>query len=276
VVKRKRRALLLGAGALVIAALAATICLIVNQRATEDRPSGPASIEVTEMTTGSGVDAITYFVAHVQVASGTDLQAGLAEEGRGAALTQDIAAACGAVFAVNGDYFGARDDGIVIRNGRIYRDAGVRTGLALYEDGRMEIYDETKTSAQKLIDDGVWNAISFGPPLLVDGAIPDGVGFYEVEEDPVWPIQGRSPRTGIGMVEKGHFVFIVVDGRRPGYSKGATMEEFARMFQEQGCTTAYNLDGGGSSLMYFRGEVVNRPWEHDGIQRAISDILFVD
>ena len=237
--------------------------------------SGTTSITITKMTTGSDYDTTTYFVADVQLTSGTDLEAGLAGNGRDTALTSDIAAACDAIFAVNGDYFGARDDGIIIRNGKIYRDDGVRTGLALYKDGHMEVYDETQTSAQELLDNGVWNVISFGPGLVVDGDIPDNVSTYEVERNPEHPIQGRDPRTGIGITDENHFIFIVVDGRQQGYSKGVTMEEFARMFKDLGCASAYNLDGGGSSVMYFMGEVVNNPWGHDGGQRAISDILFV-
>jgi exopolysaccharide biosynthesis protein len=237
--------------------------------------SGTKSISIGTVTTGSGSDAITYYVADVLLTSGTDLQAGLASGGRGTAATSDIAAACDAIFAVNGDYFGARDDGIIIRNGVIYRDDGVRAGLALYQDGRMEVYDETTVSADELLADGVWNTISFGPGLLVNGVTPDNISTYEVERNPEHPIQGRDPRTGIGIIDANHFVFVVVDGRQSGYSKGVTMEEFTQIFKELGCTTAYNLDGGGSSVMYFMGKVVNSPWEHDGGQRAISDILFV-
>jgi exopolysaccharide biosynthesis protein len=237
--------------------------------------SDAAAINITKVTTGSGSDTITYFVADVQLSPGTYPEAGLAGNGRDTAPTADIAAACDAVFAVNGDYFGARDDGIVIRNGEIYRDDGVRTGLALYKDGHLEVYDETRTSAEQLLDDGVWNAISFGPALLVDGDIPDNVSLYEVESNPEHPIQGRDPRTGIGITAENHFIFIVADGRQQGYSKGVTMEEFAQLFKDLGCSTAYNLDGGGSSAMYFMGDTVNSPWQHDGGQRAISDILYV-
>jgi len=236
--------------------------------------SDTVSVSLSKVSTGSGDDTITYYVADVIVASGTELQAGLADGGRGIADTSEIAAAHEAVFAVNGDYFGARDDGIVIRNGEILRDAGVRTGLALYTDGHMEIFDETDTSAEELLDQGVWNTYSFGPALLIDGEIPDDVGYYEVERNPKHPIQGRDPRTGIGIIDDNHFVFVVVDGRDPGYSKGVTLEEFAHIFTDLGCATAYNLDGGGSSTMWFMDELVNSPCGKGG-ERDISDILFV-
>jgi exopolysaccharide biosynthesis protein len=233
------------------------------------------SVTVTKVSTGTGVDAITYYVADVSLAPGTLLQAGLADNGQGTADTSDLADANSAIFAVNGDYFGARDDGIIIRNGEIYRDEPVRTGLALYKDGSMEIFDETQTSAQELLDQGVWNTYSFGPALLIDGEMPDNIGTYEVEQNPQHPIQGRNPRTGIGLIDNNHFVFVVVDGRSAGYSKGVTTEEFAQIFKDLGCTIAYNLDGGGSSTMYFKGEVINSPVNKGG-QRDISDILFVE
>jgi exopolysaccharide biosynthesis protein len=104
--------------------------------------------------------------------------------------------------------------------------------------------------------------------------VPDDIDTYEAVSDPKHPIQGTNPRTGIGILSNNHFVFVVVDGRDPGYSRGVTLAEFAQIFKDLGCTTAYNLDGGGSSTMYFMGEVVNNPSQKHG-ERAVSDILYV-
>jgi exopolysaccharide biosynthesis protein len=138
----------------------------------------------------------------------------------------------------------------------------------------MEVYAESEVSAEQLLADGVWNTFSFGPALLVDGEIADGLDTYEADPNARHPIQGTNPRTGIGVVEANHFVFVVVDGRSPGYSRGVTLEEFAQIFEDLGCTTAYNLDGGGSSTLYFRGSVVNDPSQKNG-ERSVSDILFI-
>ena len=86
-----------------------------------------------------------------------------------------------AIFAINGDYYGFRDTGIIIRNGVIYRDSPAREGLAFYKDGTMVVYDETKTSAEQLLADGVWNTLSFGPALLSDGDIISGIENVEVD-----------------------------------------------------------------------------------------------
>ncbi|MBN1632311.1 MAG: phosphodiester glycosidase family protein, partial [Thermoleophilia bacterium] len=231
------------------------------------------SISISQIQTGSGDDTITYYVADVRPAAGVVLRAGLAGGRDGTADTSDIAAANDAILAINGDYFGARDDGIIVRNGEICRDEGVRPGLALYLDGRMEVYDETETTAEELLDAGVWNTYSFGPALVVDGGIPQGIEYYEVEDDPEHPIQGRDPRTAIGIIGENHYLFVVVDGRDAGYSKGVTVEELAQIMLDLGCDTAYNLDGGGSSTMWFMGELVNDPSGKSG-ERDISDILF--
>jgi len=81
-----------------------------------------------------------------------------------------------------------------------------------------------------------------------------------------------NPRCGIGMVEPGHFVAIVADGRDPKRAFNITLPEFAEIFAEQGVEVAYNLDGGSSAAMIFMGEHIN--W-HSGEspQRSWADAL---
>ena len=240
--------------------------------------SSTMSISISTVVTGAGDATVTYSVADVTVADATTLRAGLADNKFGNNIvedTSDIAAAYDAVFAINGDYYGFRDSGIVIRNGVLYRDDGARTGLAIYADGTMEVYDETTTTGQELLDAGVWNTLSFGPTLLDDGVIPEGIEDVEVDTNfGNHSIQGDQPRTGIGIIDDNHFVFVVVDGRSTGYSEGVTMIEFAEIFQSLGATEAYNLDGGGSSTMFFDGELVNNPLGK-GQERGTSDILYL-
>jgi exopolysaccharide biosynthesis protein len=239
--------------------------------------SATKTVTISTVTTGSGQAKVTYYVADVQLTQGTVLQSAFANGKYGGKVqdTSTMAQANNAIVAINGDYYSARDDGIVIRNGVIYRDVPTRTGLAIYKDGTMKVYDETTTSADELLAAGVLNTYSFGPGLLVDGAVASGLDTYEAEANAKHPIQGANPRTGIGVIDANHFVFVVVDGRSPGYSKGVTLQEFAQIFKGLGCTTAYNLDGGGSSTLYFMGNVVNDPAQKNG-ERAVSDIIFVN
>jgi len=88
-------------------------------------------------------------------------------------------------------------------------------------------------------------------------------------------IQGEQPRTAVGVIDDNHLVFVVVDGRSPGYSAGVTMTGLAEIMQGLGASTAYNIDGGGSSTMYFDGDLVNDPLGV-GRERATSDILYIE
>lgn len=240
--------------------------------------SDTTSITIEEVVVGEGDDQVTYFVADIVLEDVADLRTAFADNSYGTNITEgtsDIAESVDAVLAINGDYYGFRDTGIVIRNGVIYRDEPERTGLALYADGSMEIYDEALTSAGELLEAGVWNTWSFGPALLDDGEVVDGI--EEVEVDGYIgkrSMQGEQPRTAIGMIDEGHYIFIVVDGRSDGYSRGMTLPELAELFQNLGCTVAYNLDGGGSATMYFNGELVNYP-VGEGDERGTSDIIYI-
>jgi exopolysaccharide biosynthesis protein len=240
--------------------------------------SDNVSISITEHSSGSGRDALTYYVADVTISDATLLKNAFADKQFGLniiAYTSDIAEENNAIFAINGDYYGFREDGIIIRNGILYRDEPARIGLAFYRDGNLQIYDETQTSAEELLAAGVWNTLSFGPALLEDGQIVEGISEVEVDTNfGNHSIQGNQPRTGIGIIDDNHFVFIVADGRSRDYSTGVTMTEFAQLFRELGCSSAYNLDGGGSSTMYFMGRVVNNPLGKNK-ERGTSDILYI-
>ena len=240
--------------------------------------SDDASITISTVVTGSGDDTVTYYVADVVLTDATALQSAFAQNSFGENITEttsDTAEDNDAIFAVNGDYYGFRDTGIVIRNGVVYRDEGAREGLAFYLDGSVKVYDETATSADELVADGVWNTLSFGPAIVEDGEVVAGIENVEVDTNiGNHSIQGDQPRTAVGVIDDNHLVFVVVDGRSSGYSKGVTLPELADILTGLGATTAYNLDGGGSSTMYFNGELVNNPLGKNE-ERGTSDILYI-
>ncbi|MGC3995298.1 MAG: phosphodiester glycosidase family protein [Propionicimonas sp.] len=240
--------------------------------------SDTASITITKHTSGSGDDALAWFVADITVSDATIVRSAFANDEFGENIIadpSDIAADVNAVLAINGDYYGFRDTGIVIRNGVAYRDVGARQGLVFGTDGSMRLYDETTTNAAKLLAGGAWNTLSFGPGLVEDGAVIDGIDDVEIDTNfGNHSVQGRQPRTGVGVIEENHFLFVVVDGRSTGYSRGVTMSEFAQLFVDLGADVAYNLDGGGSSAMVFNAELVNNPLGREQ-ERGTSDILYV-
>jgi len=235
--------------------------------------NGSTSVTLSTVTT----DTLTYFVADVVLGDATDLRSAFANNQFGENITQttsEIAAANGAVFAINGDYYGFRSTGIEIRNGVVYRDEGARQGLAFSTDGHVEVYDETQTTAAELVASGVWNTLSFGPAIVENGQVVDGIDSVEIDTNVGnHSIQGDQPRTAVGVIDDNHLVFVVVDGRQEGYSEGVTLPGLADILLSLGATTAYNLDGGGSSTMYFNGRVVNSP--SNGGERGTSDILYV-
>ena len=162
-------------------------------------------------------------------------------------------------------------------NSKIYRNNPTREALAIYNDGTMKIFDENKADAEQLIKDGVINTLSFGPVLVRNKKAEADYEYFNVDPDNV--IRGNivpeNPRTGIGYYDKNHYCFIVVDGRKEGYSKGVTLKEFAMIFENLGCEFAYNLDGGNSSNMYFMNKKINKSSQPGDGERPISDILYI-
>jgi exopolysaccharide biosynthesis protein len=241
-----------------------------------------AKITVKKSVTGSGSNTVVAYLADVTLNSATALKSAFARNTFGRNITEPVSTTAknnNGVLAINTDYYGFRNDGIIIRNGTSYRDVPIRQGLGILRDGSFTLYDEKSTSAAKLLAANVWHSLSFGPGLVKSGQVIPGIDKYEIGDfGPVQPgapgsIQGLQPRTGIGVVTKNHFILMVVDGRNAGGSRGVTMPEFAQLFVDAGCTEAFNLDGGGSSTMYFNGKVINSP--AFGTERATSDILYI-
>lgn len=237
---------------------------------------GVNKIVVTKTVKGTEDDKLTFFTADLLLNDIRELKTCFAQDSFGENVyekTSDMAERCRAVFAVNGDCYGWRDNGIVIRNGELFRDRPARTGLVLYGDGRMENYEETLTTGQEMADRQAWITFSFGPVLVHDNeTLIKKKESYTVDIKDISP---NCPRTAIGKVSDHHFIFVVVDGRQPGYSKGIHLNELADLMQSMGCQEAYNLDGGASSTMYFKGQVVNHPSSHLG-ERNISDCIFIN
>lgn len=212
----------------------------------------------------------TIYVADIQVSDAAYLKTAFANNTYGRnvkAKTSDIAAAQNAIFAINGDYYGFRDDGYVLRNGIIYRDsASENEALVIDQNGNFSIADENDVSMASLSEN--WQVLSFGPALVENGDI------MVDSSSEVGQAKESNPRTAIGQISAGHYLVIVSDGRTDE-SEGLSLLELAQEFKERGCTIAYNLDGGGSSTMVFNGEVVNNPTDGRSIaEREVSDIVY--
>ena len=217
----------------------------------------------------------TVYVADVVLSSPEYLQTAFAQSSYGRNVTEktsEMAQDAGAILAINGDYYGAQKKGYVIRDGVLYRDTAKtdQQDLVIYEDGTMKIISEDEVTAEELLEEGTKEVLSFGPALITDGEIA------VTESDEVGKAMASNPRTAIGMIDDLHYVFVVSDGRTEE-SEGLSLLELAQLMDSLGVKTAYNLDGGGSSTMYFNGEVINQPTTNGkSIQeRSVSDIVYI-
>ncbi|MBR5970912.1 MAG: phosphodiester glycosidase family protein [Lachnospiraceae bacterium] len=230
-----------------------------------------ASVTVTALR---AYDTTIYF-AEVAVTSPDVLKTAFAYDTYGKNVkqeTSEIAEDHDAVLAINGDFYGSRNKGYVIRNGVLYRDKGAagREDLAILSDGSFLFFDESEYSAQELLNAGALQVFSFGPALLSDGSI------LVDENDEVGKAMASNPRTAIGRIDDLHYMFVVSDGRS-SESEGLSLYELATLLQSAGVRDAYNLDGGGSSTMVFLGEVINKPTTRGSrvSERDISDIVYI-
>lgn len=179
--------------------------------------------------------------------------------------TKDIARDHDAIVAVNGDFYGMREDGVVIRNGMLYRADSHpdRDVCVIYWDGRMEIFPAGEFDAEAEIANGAYQAWNFGPNLLSDS----GTALSDIRSS----VSEINPRAAIGYFKPGHYAFVVVDGRSK-YSEGVTLDQLSSLMASIGCQKAYNLDGGASASLFYGNSNYNRP-SNGG--REVSDIIMI-
>lgn len=216
------------------------------------------------------------YVADIYLKNNSSIKTALANDIYGKNVvekTSEMASNNSAILAINGDYYGSRNSGYVVRNGQILRSESSdedQEDLVIYKDGSMKIIREGDISAEKLVENGAVQVLSFGPGLIEDGKI------IVDSSDEVGKAMASNPRTAIGMISENHYVMVVSDGRTEE-SEGMTLLELASFMKELGVTTAYNLDGGGSSTMYFNGSIVNKPTTNGSVikERSVSDIVYI-
>lgn len=184
------------------------------------------------------------------------------------------------VFATTTDYYIYRikqkyPTGIEVRNGEVIFDDPHRLEyihgsmptyetLALYRDGHAESMPNKEKSAPQYVEEGALQVYSFGPCLVKDGKLTR----YSLE------LTNKSyhPRLAIGVVENGHYVVVMCEGRIER-SKGVQMAYLAQLMMREGCTLAVNMDGGQSAAVAFMGHQINKVWSTQPNGREQADIL---
>ena len=155
----------------------------------------------------------------------------------------------------------------MVKNGEVLREIDDgrhrHDTCVLRKDGSMVMLEAEEASVERILAMDPWQTWIFGPPLLDENG--------KAKEAFVTNVMPTNPRTAMGYYAPGHYCFVVVDGRRDGYSTGMTLIEMARFMETLGCASAYNLDGGGSSVMWFNGKEANRP----SAIRELTDVVYI-
>lgn len=156
----------------------------------------------------------------------------------------------GGFYDPNSQGNGAFPDGITVKDGLIIHNniGSEATNMIGFDfDGHLIIQSMT---AEDISIGKLQNAVSFIPNLIIDGR-PKIIG------DGGW---GLAPRTGIGQKADGTVIFVVIDGRQPGWSMGATLRDLMNVFIEYEAENAANLDGGSSTEIIYQGQIINKLW----------------
>ncbi len=237
------------------------------------------SIEVTRYDSSPLQRHLVYFVADIHIqdiealrTESWDGQFGAHGDKPWAKVTR-MAQAANALIAINGDYYTYHPrTGLVIRNGVRYAPdpwkpwAGHQI-LLLYRDGTVAVFDSDTFDPEATDLSEVWQAWEFGPSLL-DETGKARSAFHQKYHD----INRENPRTAFGYYEPGHYCFVVVDGRKTGYSNGLTLAQEAELMESLGCTVAFNLDGGQTTQLYWNDSIFNVPYDKG---RSTSDIICI-
>ena len=212
---------------------------------------------------------VTYFVAHVYTRDCDSFYPTFAsnrKNGLDRCWPQEMALRYKSVLWFTGDNLQgeAGSKGILIRDGRIFSKTRASNAMAYYPDTMtFKVLDKRTTDAVTVWESGAQDVFSFprGSDLIMEGQISSGAT----------QTTQRNPRCAIGMVEPGHYVVIVADGRQPGYSIGFRLKELAELLLKEGCVEAFNLDGGISTSICFMGVKLNHHGDEAGTG-AIVDL----
>lgn len=211
---------------------------------------------------------LTMWISTIKIKSPEQLKAAFAGDEFSTVIkekTSSIAERKNAILAINGASCGFNTGGFVISEGVIYRESNMdHAPLIIKNNGDFAIFKRGEKTGEEILDMGGRYTFDFGPDLIKNGELVDWGNS--------WYVEGKDPRTAIGQKGPLEYVIITVDGRSEE-SEGMSFKELAIEFKKLGCQWAYALDGGGSTTLYFNGEVINTPSDWIG-ERKISDILY--
>lgn len=223
------------------------------------------SIQKVQKAGASYYTGVTYFVADIYVTDLKYFKSAFTDDKFDSGNRQyvdEMSKNKNAVVAINGDYCTV-NKGTVVRNGVVYRKKAYKDTMVMYNDGSMQTILKGHFNFADAQRKGIWQAWTFGPQLLQNGQPMTKFNSS---------VTTANPRTAIGYYEPGHYCFVTVDGRQPGYSVGYALTQLSQLFYDLGCKVAFNLDGGGSAQMAFMGKRINSPCINF---RRVDDMLYI-
>ena len=237
-------------------------------------------LEITRTQTRKPLQ--TYYIADIYLASGSSIYTVTYNEerpGRTNGLPQTMAQEHNVVYAQSGDFYSYRVShdnypGNIVRDGKVLYNKSYSkllervpnlATIGFFPSGKAEVNEAWEMSAREYVERGATTVMAFGPILIRDGEMAELTADVHSH---------KEPRSCFGIVERNHFVGLLVEGRKD-HSDGATLAECAQILYDLGCWDAINLDGGNTSAMLFMGESVQMS-NRGGVDendRAIPDIL---
>lgn len=211
-------------------------------------------------------EGLTYFFADIYIKDIESLKTAFSRDKFNAKNEKvlEMARRNGALVAINGDYYTAQEEGIIIRNGELFKSRKTsRDVCVLFRDGTMKTYGPKEWDEDEIMAADPWQSWVFGPNLVREGVLQTEFNTS---------VSRTNPRAAIGYFEPGHYCFVVVDGRQGSYSKGLDMQGLADLMYELGCKEAYNLDGGATAVMVLFDEQISRQSDNG---RGCGDIIYI-
>lgn len=233
-------------------------------------------IVINRVQTKVGRQRLRYLAAHIFVREGAeslrmyahDADHLLESRALYRAGQHQIARNHGLVLSINSDYYlyrisnknqqkGGNPVGLVVRNGKLLLEdppSPKRTlyppldMMAMFDNGDIQVFKANELTGQELVARGARDVLSFGPWLVRDGVVNHSYTSFGATP---------QPRTGVGMFARGHYLAVIAEGRIRE-SNGLSTEQFAQLFLDLGCNTAFNLDGGRTCSMVFMGKQINQ------------------
>lgn len=208
--------------------------------------------------------------AEITIAHPTQLRTAFAggQFGNTRLFASKIASLNNAVVAINADFYNYRTNGLIIRNGTLYREKPYGADVLFIDsDGDFVVKSDRDAFKEGYYKNKkIYQSLSFGPVIVNDGNVITNwhssfsCGPY-----------GKEPRTAIGQIGHLHYLVCTVNGRMKN-SPGISVANLGKIMADKNCYVAYNLDGGQSSVLYFHDKIFNVV--ADGGERTMSDILY--